>query len=270
VVKEIAKRGDTAQSARGDESRVASFTKRSVLIKMIRGNRELVEATRAPFLIRRPFESLLKGFVQSVCGLTTEGAHLVPPGPIVVCSNHRSHFDSVVIMSGLDLAFKDCALLAARDYFFADWRICCATTSVFSLIAVDRQPTASAFKRTSSACEKFLQGGGRAIVAYPEGGRGVHTAMRPFKRGPCALALYLDAPIVPAFVDGTQHVLPKGRKLARRSPMTVRFGPPIYPNATLPEAPFSIRVSQMTADLFEAVRRLEKPDACGGNGELCK
>jgi 1-acyl-sn-glycerol-3-phosphate acyltransferase len=269
VVKEIAQQGDAPQSTAGAEPRITSFTKRSVVIKMIRGNRDLEEATQAPFLIRRPFESLLKGFVQRVCGLTTEGAHLVPPGPIVVCANHRSHFDSVVIMSGLNLAFKDCALLAARDYFFADWRICCATTSVFSLIAVDRQPTASAFKRTSLACEKFLQGGGRAIVAYPEGGRGVHTGVRPFKRGPCALALYLDAPIVPAFVDGTQHVLPKGRKLARPSPITVRFGSPIYPDATLPEAPFSMRVSQMTADLFEAVRRLERPD-CGGNGEVCK
>ncbi len=224
---------------------------------MIRGDREPIQGT-APFLIGRPFEALLKAFVRGACCLTTEGAHLVPSGPVVVCANHRSHLDSVVIMTGLNLAFKDCALLAARDYFFSDWWVRYPATSVFSLIAVDRKPTPSAFKRTSLACEKFLRDGGRAIVAYPEGGRSAHAGIKPFKRGPSALALFLKAPIVPAFVEGTQNVLPKGRILAKASPIRVRFGSPIYPSATLLEAPFSLRVSHLTAELFEAVRALEK------------
>ena len=48
--------------------------------------------------------------------------------------------------------------------------------------------------------------------------------MREFKQGAGLFAIELGVPIVPAYVEGTHRILPKGKSIPRFGPVTVRFG----------------------------------------------
>ena len=50
--------------------------------------------------------------------------------------------------------------------------------------------------------------------------------MQAFKSGVALFALELDVPVVPAYIEGTHHILPKGRYVPRVGAVTVRFGEP--------------------------------------------
>lgn len=224
----------------------------------------VTRATRPPWLIRRPVELLMKRFVRRDCGLVVEGRHRVPQGAFIVCTNHRSHVDSVVIMTALGIGFEACGLVAATDYFFAGWRRRLMASAVFTLIPLERAATVGSFRRSIEACGKFIQGGGQAIVMYPEGSRSQDGMLAPFKRGPAALALALGLPIVPGFIVGSERVMPKGHRRAVRAPLTLRVGEALLPAAfTDPETGRGCS-RDMTAALVASVMRLGH--GAGGDG----
>ena len=51
--------------------------------------------------------------------------------------------------------------------------------------------------------------------------------MQAFKSGAALFAIELDVPVVPAYIEGTHHILPKGHYVPRAGPVTVRFGEPV-------------------------------------------
>jgi long-chain acyl-CoA synthetase len=79
--------------------------------------------------------------------------------------------------------------------------------------------------------------------------------MGPFKDGVGLLAVEMAVPVVPVWLEGIGRVLPKGSRLPRPAPVTVRFGPPLrfcpgtpYPVATkaIEEAVRSLAPSEST------------------------
>jgi 1-acyl-sn-glycerol-3-phosphate acyltransferase len=166
-------------------------------------------------------------FIVRGCALRVVHAVALPTVPFLVCANHRSHADSVAIIAALGIPFRSCALLAAQDYFFAPAPHVKLASAIFNLIPLDRTPSPSSFKAMLDACRSFMAAGGRSLIAFPEGTRATSDRIAPFKRGPAVVALSLGLPILPAFVGGTQHVLPKGSFVPRRAPITVSFGTPI-------------------------------------------
>jgi 1-acyl-sn-glycerol-3-phosphate acyltransferase len=67
----------------------------------------------------------------------------------------------------------------------------------------------------------------RALLVFPEGTRGEEGRIRPFKAGAGMLAVLSEATVVPALVEGSGRVWPRGRKLPRPGKVTVTFGPPL-------------------------------------------
>jgi 1-acyl-sn-glycerol-3-phosphate acyltransferase len=72
-----------------------------------------------------------------------------------------------------------------------------------------------------------MQHTGGSLILYPEGTRSQDGEMRAFKSGAVLFAAELDVPVVPAYIEGTHLILPKGHYLPRAGPVTVRFGEPI-------------------------------------------
>jgi 1-acyl-sn-glycerol-3-phosphate acyltransferase len=72
-----------------------------------------------------------------------------------------------------------------------------------------------------------MQQTGGSLILYPEGTRSPDGKVRAFKSGAALFALELDVPVVPAYIEGTHHILPKGHYLPRAGPVTVRFGEPV-------------------------------------------
>ena len=72
-----------------------------------------------------------------------------------------------------------------------------------------------------------MQQTGGSLILYPEGTRSQDGEMGAFKSGAVLFATELDVPVVPAYIEGTHLILPKGHYLPRAGPVTVRFGEPI-------------------------------------------
>jgi 1-acyl-sn-glycerol-3-phosphate acyltransferase len=176
-----------------------------------------------------PAAIILKGILRHACGLTISGAHHMPQTPFMVCANHNSHADSVAIMASLDLSFRECGLLAATDYFYVNPVRKALTSSFFTLLPFTRHPSLPEIHVTLNACRQFIASGGRAIIAFPEGSRSSEPGLRRFLRGPAMLAIKMNIPILPAYLTGTERLLPKGRWLPRPSSIGVHFAPFLSP-----------------------------------------
>lgn len=209
----------------------------------------------------RFFQWLGLCFTQKICRLEVEAQAPLPAGPFMVCANHYSHLDSLAIMAALGMPFSQCALLAAEDYFFHSRMRLKLLVRALTLIPVRRRASAASFRDTVERCRSFLGHGGRALIAYPEGSRGGGGAIRPFKRGPAAIALALGLPIVPGFVGGTDRILPKGRALPRPGPIKVHLGRPLGVDGTGPAT--GRRSKVLTAELEDRVRALQSAADAG-------
>lgn len=93
---------------------------------------------------------------------------------------------------------------------------------------VDR---AASLNRTILLCRSALQGPVRCLILFPEGTRSLTGEPGPFKRGISLIASELGLPVVPAYIDGSRTVLPKGRWFPVPGRMAVRIGTPIVPGA---------------------------------------
>jgi 1-acyl-sn-glycerol-3-phosphate acyltransferase len=91
-----------------------------------------------------------------------------------------------------------------------------------------------------AVCRRVLEQTGGALILYPEGTRSPDGEMRAFKTGAGLFAIELGIPLVPAHIEGTHRILPKGHSLPRSGPLTVRFGKALT-LATLPWRGESIR-----------------------------
>ncbi|HKC76348.1 MAG TPA: 1-acyl-sn-glycerol-3-phosphate acyltransferase, partial [Chloroflexota bacterium] len=181
----------------------------------------------------RPAISAVVGAVAPahVAGL----AHLrcVRP-PVIFVANHTSHLDTPTLLRTLPRAWADrVAVAAAADYFFADRLRGTASGLLLNAFPFSR---AGAIGPTLEHCADLLDEGW-SLLLYPEGTRSTTGQIGPFRTGVGLLAVELGVPIVPIRMDGLHDVLPKGRILPHRGPVTVWIGPPLHAAESLPDSP---------------------------------
>ena len=179
-------------------------------------------------VLSRAFEAAVRFFFRTWCPLHVTGLANIPEPPFLVCANHVSHLDSLVLMLATGQRFHRFALLAASDYFFGHNLRHRMLSLVLTLIPIDRAARPTSFQYTLERCEEFLRSG-RALILFPEGTRSVAGSMGPFKRGASVLSRRLDIPLLPARISGTDRVLPKGVRLPRCGPVFVDIGVAIRP-----------------------------------------
>ncbi|HEX4269207.1 MAG TPA: lysophospholipid acyltransferase family protein [Steroidobacteraceae bacterium] len=210
-------------------------------------------------LLAPAFEAFCRLFFLRLGTLTVDFAAPLPSGPFMVCANHRSHADSPALMAAAGISFAQCGLLAAEDYYFRHPLRLRIVSSILRIIPVERRPTRGGFAATLAACSSFLETGGRLLIAYPEGTRGTGADPRPFKRGPVTLALRHGLAVVPAFISGSERVLPKGRVWPWPGSVGVRFGVPLLAPAVARPAAARAQASDLTERLNEQVWSLARP-----------
>jgi 1-acyl-sn-glycerol-3-phosphate acyltransferase len=183
------------------------------------------------------------------------GREHAPTGPFMICANHRSHVDSIALIHGLDLADR-CALLAARDYFVdgGPWRRLLALP--FTVIAVERITPGVSMLGTIREARDFFCAGGQTLISYPEGSRQTGESIGRFKRGSATLALALGLPVLPVFIDGTERVLAKGRRVPVPGPITLVLAPAIEPGLGMYGRSWRQRSQQLITEIETSVRKL--------------
>jgi 1-acyl-sn-glycerol-3-phosphate acyltransferase len=178
-------------------------------------------------LSRRGFEWFARAAFRWYCHLQVTGRETLPPMPFILCSNHASHMDAIVLMAATGQPFTRFGLLAASDYFFTNPIVHRGFSSLVQLIPIERRGGGSGLARTIALCRDFLQPGGRGLVMFPEGTRSVSGEIGRFKRGVALMATELAVPIVPAYIHGSASLMPKGRLFPVPGRLTVHLGAPI-------------------------------------------
>lgn len=202
------------------------------------------------------FEGFCRAFFKWYCPLSVEERHPLPDGAFLLCSNHTSHADSAVLMTASGRSFGSFALIGASDYFFRSCRLRWTVSPLMNVIPIDREPGAKSLSVCLETCRQFMQKNGGSLILYPEGTRSLDGKMRVFKSGAVLFAMELHVPVVPAYIEGMHHILPKGHCVPRAGPVTVRFGEPIEFDRPRPGELLRDRRRRALARLTESIRML--------------
>jgi long-chain acyl-CoA synthetase len=216
-----------------DESRVGATTSIRELEQMIEGG----QGTERPVFptwprgwvargIRTALQTVTFAVLERFAPATVVGAeHLAGiEGPVLLVANHTSHLDSVVLLGALPARLRRrLAVAAAADYFFA--RPMVGSTVALLLNAFPFSRT-TAVRPTLEHCAALLDARW-SILLYPEGTRSITGKIGEFKSGVGLLAVELEVPVVPIYLDGLQNILPKGRTVPRPGRVSVTFGEPV-------------------------------------------
>ena len=147
--------------------------------------------------------------------------------PYIIAANHSSHLDTLAVMTVLGDEFKRLRVLAAKDYWFSTRFKSWFSGELLKFVPFDRHANFLQGLRISQEVLKQDE----CLLIYPEGTRSVTGELQPFKPGLGLLAYESGSPIIPAYIDGTYHALPKGKNLPRKSRIQVIFGKPIVPSS---------------------------------------
>ncbi len=158
-------------------------------------------------------------------------AQRLPPGAIIVISNHTSYADGVLLALACRRLGRSLRLLATAGLFRMP--LLGRIVRKLGFIAV-RRDTAEASQSLEPAAEALRAG--EAVGLYPEGRLTRDPAMWPerAKTGAVRLALMTNAPIVPVAMVGAHRVVSRSRvllsvvtSLVRRPRVGVLVGDPI-------------------------------------------
>ena len=190
----------------------------------------------------------LAGFAARVLlNLRVTGIEEIPREyPFVICSNHASYLDALLIAAALPFSvFCRLFFLGATKYM--------RTPRQRWFARLVRGVGIDAGASSSSALRLAAEGlkAGLVLCVFPEGHRSIDGALLPFHDGPSILAMEQSIPILPVGITGTQRVWGRGSARIHLSPVEVRFGTPIDP-ANSPNH------EQLTLRLQEAVGSLLK------------
>ncbi|MDZ7838117.1 MAG: lysophospholipid acyltransferase family protein [Actinomycetota bacterium] len=124
-------------------------------------------------------------------------------GKLIICSNHISYIDPVVIGSNIG---RYVYFMAKRELFSN--RVLASLVTFFNSFPVNRTSGDTSSIRTSL---KILEDG-QALGLFPEGTRSVDGQVKDGKRGVGMLAVMSDAPIIPVAITGANKIIQKPHK----------------------------------------------------------
>jgi 1-acyl-sn-glycerol-3-phosphate acyltransferase len=192
-------------------------------------HRLLLDAGGAPPMA--PARRLLAAFLRMISGVRIEGLQQleVTTSPCVFFANHSSHADAAMVWASLPAAIRAVTKpVAAADYWRQNRLRGYLSETVFDALLIERQDwhlgtDALAPLRKSLAC-------GQNLLMFPEGTRNNgHAGLGRFKSGLYHLARSTPSlRLIPVYLEGVQHVLPKGARLPVPFQCAVKFGSPLY------------------------------------------
>jgi 1-acyl-sn-glycerol-3-phosphate acyltransferase len=148
------------------------------------------------------------------------GLEHLPPGNFVLCVNHQSNFDALVLFRHIRRHMRYVAKAQLLKVPLLGPALRRAGN-----IFVDR--TGGSGDRT-----KLLEAAAQvrdrvSIVFFAEGTRSDDGLLLPFKKGAAAMAIEAGVPMVPAAIAGTHRILEKGSMVIRPRPSALCIGAPL-------------------------------------------
>ncbi len=188
--------------------------------------------------------------------LRATGLEKIPPrGPFILCSNHQSYIDPIILGGLLPWSvFRDAFAVGTSEIFgsgpmrtLARW---------LRVVVVD--PDANLIPAMRAGA--FGLGYGRVLVLYPEGERSIDGSPKRFKKGAAILSIHMQVPIVPVAIDGFYETWPRGKPFLKFTPLRVKIGDPIFPppEAEASEAAYEKLIAEVKARVVAMWEQLEE------------
>lgn len=183
-----------------------------------RGNLEWL----ATVLIRAAVRLTLRVFFR----FKVRGLENLPPPPFIIAANHASYLDGFAVGASVPLGvFRSVYFQGLRRYFSN--RLTALFARLAHVIAIDPYADFGRALRLSS----YVLRTGNSLCIFPEGGRSFDGKLMEFKKGIGILAIEAGAPLVPARIEGTFKILPRGARWPRPGRITLSFGSPLLPSS---------------------------------------
>ncbi|MEY2413115.1 MAG: long-chain acyl-CoA synthetase, partial [Acidobacteriaceae bacterium] len=157
--------------------------------------------------------------------LRVEGLENLPPrGPYIICSNHQSYLDPVILCAVMPRQlFSQLFAVGTSDIFGSG--IMRRVARWLRVIVVDPDANLISAMRAGAAGLRS----GRILILYPEGERSIDGAPKKFKKGAAILAMNMNVPLVPVAIEGFHKTWPRGKSFQKFVPLQIAIGKPIYP-----------------------------------------
>ncbi len=150
---------------------------------------------------------------------TVKGEKNIPKkGGFILACNHVSYLDPVIFGISCPRPLNFMARESLFDNRVFGWLL--ARVNVFPIkrYSADIGAIKEALRRLKI---------GSGILLFPEGTRSSDGRIGEGLEGVGFLARKSNAPVIPAFIKGTQKAMPKGAKFVKPARLTVVFGPAI-------------------------------------------
>jgi long-chain acyl-CoA synthetase len=200
-----------------------------------------------PRMVADTFSYLVSRLVQMVATdrfhLKVSGLQKLPArGPFIICSNHQSFLDPVILASVLSRnLFRDSFAVGTSEIFGKGFMRTIARW--LRIVVVDPDANLVPAMRAGA----FGLRHGLALILYPEGERTIDGKPKTFKKGAALLSIHLQVPIIPVAIEGFHEVWPRGKSFQKFAPLQMKFGDAILPP---PEADASEEAyAALTAEL---------------------
>jgi 1-acyl-sn-glycerol-3-phosphate acyltransferase len=131
----------------------------------------------------------------------------------IFVSNHQSIYDIPIIFASVPYQVRIIAKDSLAAFPFLGWHL----SRTGHLLVDRRSPDRTGIFRRWSA----MVAQGLSLIVFPEGTRSVDGQVGRFKAGSFLLAIEAGLPVVPVAVQGSRHVMQKGR--LRTCPGLVRL-----------------------------------------------
>lgn len=128
---------------------------------------------------------------------------LTPGTTYIFVSNHQSIYDIPIIFWNVPWQLRIIAKASLGSFPFLGWHL----SRTGHLLVDRRNPDPMGILRRW----KGLVSQGLSLIVFPEGTRSADGAVGRFKGGSFLLAIQAGLPLVPVSVDGSRHVMLKGR-----------------------------------------------------------
>jgi 1-acyl-sn-glycerol-3-phosphate acyltransferase len=158
----------------------------------------------------------------------------------VFAANHQSIYDIPILFASLPFQLRIIAKSSLGRIPFMGWHL-----QRTGHVLVDRsKPGAGVVKKMAR-----LVAAGHSLIVFPEGTRSIDGSVARFKGGSFLIALEAGLPVVPISIQGSRHVMFRGRLMVCPGTVTVTVHAPIETAGVSRDAvrEFSTRVHAVVA-----------------------
>jgi len=208
--------------------------------------RHLLRSSGFSVLAHYALLRIVYAIAKGIFRLEVRGRENLPERPFILCPNHQSYLDGVLMAAVLPYGVFTHLLTLGLTEFFSGG-IKGRIAGIGRVVPID--PDTNVVQATQFSAAGLRAG--QNLLIFPEGSMTSDGRLQPFKKGAAILACELEVPIVPVAISGSFRAWSKVRPGIHPARITITFGRPLRAAAVAGED------GDRERDYAETTRRLK-------------